>query len=273
MILPAVGTNNRAQAFSVIAGSVWISFLLCSCSVKTDYFTKPLDDELRTAVVFDDSGNNLGCLQQSKKGDVLYWIQSGRAPIEFGSYKDEVKQTVPSPDNSLTAVIYTRNCGATTDWATRMDIFVNNQGSGKDDNRTVFIMKGLQSVTVEWKSSNILKVYYPSTQKENIFRQHLNWCDKVIEYHEKAEPADKSQYLELANFNYGLTGISAGIPEQTLLRMAGWAQEKSGLTQNEWGKWYDNPPYGDNPKDQEYIKQGIIWFHQNRDKINGANKK
>ncbi len=64
------------------------------------------------------------------------------------------------------------------------------------------------------------------------------------------------------NFNYGATGAAFGIPEETLLRGAGWAQSvarpfggQSGLGEP-WGK----PPYGDQRQDQVWVKVGVAFY-------------
>ncbi|WP_173634337.1 polymorphic toxin type 44 domain-containing protein [Paramixta manurensis] len=60
------------------------------------------------------------------------------------------------------------------------------------------------------------------------------------------------------NFHYGAVGgTAAGITEPVLLRVAGWAQSRSGNGLAEDGNWYGLPPYGDDPKDQFWIKCGI----------------
>lgn len=59
------------------------------------------------------------------------------------------------------------------------------------------------------------------------------------------------------NFNYGSAGYAAGIPSEILLMGAGWAQEKAGSSKKEFGHWYQKPPYGDDPRDQFWIRQGI----------------
>jgi hypothetical protein len=64
------------------------------------------------------------------------------------------------------------------------------------------------------------------------------------------------------NFNYGAAGIAAGIPAKTLLMGAGWAQTRAGTSRPEWGKWTQNPPYGDDPTDQRYIQEGIEYAIQ-----------
>lgn len=65
---------------------------------------------------------------------------------------------------------------------------------------------------------------------------------------------------DFGNFNYGLTGLVAGIPENILHRGGGFAQWRAGTSDAvRWGYWYDMPPYGDDPNDQFWIKQGIVY--------------
>lgn len=59
------------------------------------------------------------------------------------------------------------------------------------------------------------------------------------------------------NFNYGAAGYAAGIPEKTLYMGAGFAQSRAGTSKPEWGAWYGKFPYGDDPHDQFWIKQGV----------------
>ena len=79
---------------------------------------------------------------------------------------------------------------------------------------------------------------------------------------------------DFGNFNYGATGSAIlngnhigptpkGLAEQTLLRGAGWAQGRAGTSTEEWGHWYEDAPYGDDPQDQEYIQEGINWYYEN----------
>ncbi|MEE1925290.1 polymorphic toxin type 44 domain-containing protein [Pseudomonas sp. 148P] len=65
------------------------------------------------------------------------------------------------------------------------------------------------------------------------------------------------KYEDFGNFNYGATGTAAGISEEVLLRGAGWAQSQAGTSEPEFGSWWSNAPYGDDPKDQRQIKAGI----------------
>ncbi|WP_338558169.1 polymorphic toxin type 44 domain-containing protein [Erwinia sp. E_sp_B04_7] len=58
------------------------------------------------------------------------------------------------------------------------------------------------------------------------------------------------QYQNFDNFNFGATGVVAGIPEAVLLRGAGWAQNRAGTSDPRWGQWYWDMPYGDDPRDR-----------------------
>jgi len=64
-------------------------------------------------------------------------------------------------------------------------------------------------------------------------------------------------YENFGNFNFGVTGCAFGFPSEILLRGAGWAQQRAGTSKKKFGNWWDEPPYGDTPKDQEMIQRGI----------------
>lgn len=70
------------------------------------------------------------------------------------------------------------------------------------------------------------------------------------------------QFEAFGNFNYGATGWAMGIPEQILLRAAGWAQLRAGTAEEAWGDWSEDAPYGDDPSDQAWIKKGIEFAKQ-----------
>ena len=86
----------------------------------------------------------------------------------------------------------------------------------------------------------------------------------------KTEPWDYKNgegneiYENFGNFNYGYTAAAAGIPMEIALRGAGWAQEFGGGSPSpKFGHFYSLlPPFGDDPKDQYYIRQGyyFYWF-------------
>ncbi len=65
------------------------------------------------------------------------------------------------------------------------------------------------------------------------------------------------EYENFGNYNYGATGYAAGVPENILLRAAGWAQKRAGTSKKQWGEYWFQEPYGDDPLDQHWIKKGI----------------
>lgn len=65
------------------------------------------------------------------------------------------------------------------------------------------------------------------------------------------------QYANFGNFNYGAVGQAAGIPEEVLLRAAGWAQSRAGTSKPTYSDWHHTAPYGDDPDDQAWIRAGI----------------
>ena len=72
-----------------------------------------------------------------------------------------------------------------------------------------------------------------------------------------------NEYEDFGNFHYGVMGAAMGIPEEVLLRGAGWAQQQAGTSEDEFGTPYDLPgtsSYGDDPRDQEMIRQGIEYY-------------
>ena len=70
------------------------------------------------------------------------------------------------------------------------------------------------------------------------------------------------QFADFGNFNFGAVGYAMGIPEQILLRAAGWAQSQAGTSASSWSYWWWLTPYGDDPMDQKMIEAGIQYAVQ-----------
>lgn len=122
----------------------------------------------------------------------------------------------------------------------------------------------------------------------NNFTKYQWFADKVTgEWDYKSvKSGGGSEFEDYGNFHYGAIGAALGIPDLTLYRMAGWAQiHKGGFTLPEWGTpSFENdskytiifeskmgldlgtPPYGDDPRDQDFIHKGIEWYKQKYEK-------
>lgn len=63
-------------------------------------------------------------------------------------------------------------------------------------------------------------------------------------------------YEDFGNFNYGASGTALGFPADVLLRAAGAANQISDPSRQNLGKPWGDPPYGDDPNDQNQINNG-----------------
>ncbi|CAA6816961.1 MAG: Unknown protein [uncultured Sulfurovum sp.] len=68
------------------------------------------------------------------------------------------------------------------------------------------------------------------------------------------------EYQDYGNFAFGAVGSSLDIDDAILLRGAGWAQTRAGTSKSNYGTPYGFSPYGDDPRDQKYIKYGINYY-------------
>jgi hypothetical protein len=73
------------------------------------------------------------------------------------------------------------------------------------------------------------------------------------------------QYEEFGNYNYGMTGRAAGYSGNILKRGAGVYQIYSGTSIQQWGWPWGSATYGDDPKDQYWIDEGVKDFEEWRD--------
>jgi hypothetical protein len=77
------------------------------------------------------------------------------------------------------------------------------------------------------------------------------------DYKQNKVEEHKSAWENFGNYHFGVTGAATGLfTMETLLREAGRAQIRYKTSRPEWGKPTCESPYGDDPKDQEWIKQG-----------------
>lgn len=65
-----------------------------------------------------------------------------------------------------------------------------------------------------------------------------------------------ARYQDAGNYNFGYVTAAMGLPVELALRGAGWAQERAGTSRPEYGSYLGDPPYGDDPRDQEQIRRG-----------------
>ena len=86
-----------------------------------------------------------------------------------------------SPDHQLVANVYERNCGATTDFSSIVNLQnVSEKFNGNEDQ--LFIAKGRYSISVEWKSPRLLVINCQDCSRQNIFREVTALGDIDVSY-------------------------------------------------------------------------------------------
>ncbi|MGH9792758.1 MAG: hypothetical protein ACRD5W_16245 [Candidatus Acidiferrales bacterium] len=101
-----------------------------------------------------------------------------------GICSNDVAWESTSPDGKLKAVIFMRNCGATTDFSTQVSI-LESSATLPNDSGSIFIAdadhgavlvnrKGIMDVRLTWKSQHRLVISYPGRarifEQENVVR-------------------------------------------------------------------------------------------------------
>jgi hypothetical protein len=124
------------------------------------------------------------------------------------------------------------------------------------------------SLNYIYQAGRLFQIYNAATTKSAYFTWGANNRVTAV-----TDPAgniwdykqDKSgDYQAFGNFNYGAAGSAMGIPDQVLVRAAGWAQQRAGTSSAAWNTWSGAAPYGDDPDDQAQIKAGIKYAKECR---------
>lgn len=100
----------------------------------------------------------------------------------IGLCKEEITIGNITPDGRHVASVYQRSCGATTGWATFVNIRPRStrfRGGGKD---VIFGADGLYPIGVYWSDNTHLRVEYIRCPQNKIFKQEKSWKDVAISY-------------------------------------------------------------------------------------------
>lgn len=74
-----------------------------------------------------------------------------------GTCGNEIAQTIVSPSKALKAVVFSRNCGATTSFNTQVSIMRANEMLA-DEGGNTFIADGSLPIVVNWQSEGALHI-------------------------------------------------------------------------------------------------------------------
>jgi hypothetical protein len=98
-------------------------------------------------------------------------------PLVFGGCADmcdnEISQSVVSPDGTLRAVVFGRNCGATTGFSTQLSIIpANSELPGEPGN--VYIAENAIQMRLRWASETALEVSARPTGRVVLHKSNFN---------------------------------------------------------------------------------------------------
>ncbi|OFW62680.1 MAG: hypothetical protein A2Y74_00455 [Actinobacteria bacterium RBG_13_63_9] len=207
-------------------------------------------DGPRVRIVNSD-GTLFGVLHLSKGGEALSLTQPNGSNVQVGRCANEEKMKVSSPDGTLHALVFERNCGATVDFASRV-VLADARGQ-----KLLVVLEGRPQISLVWKEGRRLEVHQSKMSADQVYHQVAQAREVTVVFVPDLRPVEASKYLDFASFNYGATGRAAGMPREFLLRLAGWSQEASGLHRSEWGSWAGPAPYGDDPRGRAKVMDGI----------------
>ncbi len=82
---------------------------------------------------------------------------------------DEVNSEARSPDGVLVATWFTRNCGATTDYATTVNLHRRDSGF-RDDAGTIIVAEGRHHLQMKWLDAQHLSIECNDCSRDQVFR-------------------------------------------------------------------------------------------------------
>jgi hypothetical protein len=101
--------------------------------------------------------------------------------VADGMCKNEIYKEYLSPDKSLKAVVFQRDCGATTDFSTQVSILKSNENLDNESGN-IFIIKGNPdkvAPVLKWTNQNVLHIYYHLNGDEYKAKKHFGWFNSI----------------------------------------------------------------------------------------------
>lgn len=106
------------------------------------------------------------------------WFCASRFSFCYAT-EDTVQKRLASPDGKYTATVFERDCGATTDYSTMVNIQEGHLKRFNGDSGVVLVIKGRTSVKLTWQDATSLVI---SCSSSEVFRKETKWKDVVIHY-------------------------------------------------------------------------------------------
>src|ERR1051325_9404381 len=96
---------------------------------------------------------------------------------------DRVVREVRSGDGKFVATLYVRNCGATTDYSSIVNLRPGGtRFNGYADDYIIFVAKGERDIGIQWLNTNEVRVWCRGCESNDIFKKQPTWKDVKIAY-------------------------------------------------------------------------------------------
>jgi hypothetical protein len=101
---------------------------------------------------------------------------------------EEMKHEVTSLDGKYVATLFERNCGATTDFVTHINLRPSEakyraESSGNVIDGEIFVVDGRPEITLIWTEAKTLSILSKlEVDSRGIFKQEASWQDVIIRY-------------------------------------------------------------------------------------------
>jgi hypothetical protein len=94
---------------------------------------------------------------------------------------DTLRSKATTLDSQLVANFYERNCGATTDFSSMVNV-QRTSDKFRADEGLLFVAKGRYDLSVAWIGPRILVVTCPNCSRKNVFREVAALGDIDVRY-------------------------------------------------------------------------------------------
>ena len=91
---------------------------------------------------------------------------------------NEVRQTVTSPSGNLAAVLFTRDCGATTGFSTQVSIVAAGRSLPNEPGNT-FVTGGKVELSLQWQTDSALRILGSG---QPVFKQETQVSGVMVKY-------------------------------------------------------------------------------------------
>lgn len=94
---------------------------------------------------------------------------------------DTPKSKAVSADGQLAVNVYERNCGATTDFSSMVNV-QSASDKFRSDEGVLFVAKGRYELSITWTGPRTLLITCPNCSRKNIFREVVALGDIDVRY-------------------------------------------------------------------------------------------